>query len=316
MIVIVSVAYDVGVFYDEISETSIGGWSAIAAAAGLLAGAYAHRLAWQGSTARDTILGVASGIAAALGALGFGVLTETTTGLGLGLLVAAAAYVGLAANVFRREGFPECVDDPVGLRTAPAGRRGVGARRRLDLARDRDRRDGACDRRAGRTCRRIAALAGGILARTGHVNDRRPRSGSAVGDGGRAVTKPRAGVRRVRSERFRARSTSVARAGLARASHAALGSRDRSRAHERAGTPRGLGVHGRRSRAYRRSSCLSRPAAARGTALGCRRDLRRMVTVVSLAFFTPPSHVFTASESPAEALWVLVGCVLALVSLR
>ena len=105
VIVIVSVAYDVAVFYDDTSGTSIGGWSAIAAAAGLLAGAYAHRLAWPGSTARDTILGVAAGVAAGLGVLGVGVLVETTTAFGIGLLLGAVVYAGLAANIFRREGF-------------------------------------------------------------------------------------------------------------------------------------------------------------------------------------------------------------------
>jgi uncharacterized membrane protein len=37
-----------------------------------------------------------------------------------------------------------------------------------------------------------------------------------------------------------------------------------------------------------------------------------LTTCATIANFTPPSHFFTASESPAEGLWVLLGCLVGL----
>ena len=104
---VAALGYDVPEFYDDVTETSIGGWSAIAAAAGLLAGAYAHRVLWLPDRLRDAVAGAAFAIAAATGALGVGFVTEERALAGWGLLVVAAVYVGLAGGVFRRPGFRE-----------------------------------------------------------------------------------------------------------------------------------------------------------------------------------------------------------------
>src|SRR3970282_668419 len=37
-------------------------------------------------------------------------------------------------------------------------------------------------------------------------------------------------------------------------------------------------------------------------------------TLATIASFTPPSHFFNASASPAAGIWVLAGCILALVA--
>jgi Predicted membrane protein (DUF2339) len=312
VIVIVSVAYDIGVFYDEISETSIGGWSAIAAAAGLLAGAYAHRLAWQGSTARDTILGVASGIAAALGALGFGVLTETTMGLGLGLLVAAAAYVCLAANVFRREGFRNVstILWALGLLLL------VGAESALVV-------DSIWRAIV------IAATALAIGALGGRVAESRLwLAGSSLALATSTIV-VLVQVQPWLTEGELTRSLALASAacavsvfGLAALRWREPGWREPVTLLWGAGIVLVLTCE-RVLLGDWESTVVA--AALTGAAVAClARPLREerlwaagaifvaWCTVVSIAFFTPPSHVFTASESPAEALWVLVGCVLAL----
>jgi hypothetical protein len=100
--------YDV----DELAgdgDRSIGGWSMILAAAGLLGGGFALRVLHP--TPRR--LGIVSGIAAtvALGWSSFGVAVlvpqngeyePSATWVGVGLLVAALLYLGLAGSVFGR----------------------------------------------------------------------------------------------------------------------------------------------------------------------------------------------------------------------
>jgi hypothetical protein len=92
-------------FVFDVDELEVGGWSAIAAAAGLLAGSYAHRFHSSGSPTRDAVCGVAATIAAIAGAVAVAEVTESDTAGGLGLLAAAGVYVVLAAGVFRRPGF-------------------------------------------------------------------------------------------------------------------------------------------------------------------------------------------------------------------
>jgi uncharacterized membrane protein len=95
------VVVGVAVVFD-IPEVSHGGWAALAAAAGLLGGAYGHRVPHPASRARDVVAGVAAGIAALTATIGIDEITGTRIGDGLGLLTAAAVYVALAATIFRR----------------------------------------------------------------------------------------------------------------------------------------------------------------------------------------------------------------------
>jgi hypothetical protein len=106
-VLVAALGYDMPEFYEDVTETSVGGWSAIAAAGGLLGGAYAHRVLWLPDRVRDAVAGAAFAIAAATGALGIGFVAEERAPAGLGLLTAAAVYGALAAGVFRRPGFRE-----------------------------------------------------------------------------------------------------------------------------------------------------------------------------------------------------------------
>jgi uncharacterized membrane protein len=99
--------YDVPEFYDDAAGTSVGGWSALAVAAAILAGAYAHRVRWQADRVRDVVAGIAVAIAAASAAAGVGLVTTDRAPGGVGLLLIAAVYTALAAGVFRRPGFRE-----------------------------------------------------------------------------------------------------------------------------------------------------------------------------------------------------------------
>jgi uncharacterized membrane protein len=103
VVLVVALTYDVGHFYDDETGLSTGGWAALAAAAGLLAGAYAHRVARSGTPVRDAVFGVAAGVAAVVAALGIGFVTADARPGGLGLLAVAVVYGALAAAFFTRE---------------------------------------------------------------------------------------------------------------------------------------------------------------------------------------------------------------------
>ena len=103
-----ALVFDVGTFDDgglDLTIASVGGWSVIAAAAGLLIGSYAHRLASASTSGRDALLGIAAGLAAATVAFGISVVSDGRTALGIGLLAASALYLGLAGAVFSRAPF-------------------------------------------------------------------------------------------------------------------------------------------------------------------------------------------------------------------
>jgi len=102
VVLVVGLVYDVGHFYDDATGLSSGGWAVVATAAGLLWGAYAHRLAWPETPVRDAVFGVAAGVAAVAAALGIGFVTEDASAGGLGLLAVALVYGGLAAAIFTR----------------------------------------------------------------------------------------------------------------------------------------------------------------------------------------------------------------------
>ncbi len=83
---------------------AIGGWSVIAAAAGLLGGTYALHVFQPEREEWDVVSGIAAGGGIVAAWIGLIDLTDGNDARGIGLLVLAAVYVGLAAYVFRREG--------------------------------------------------------------------------------------------------------------------------------------------------------------------------------------------------------------------
>jgi uncharacterized membrane protein len=88
-----------------LGETSPGGWSVLAAAAGLLGGAYAYRLLDPERRYADVVHGAAAVVAGVSAWLAVAELTDTEWIAGLGYLAAAFVYGGLAAWVFARQGF-------------------------------------------------------------------------------------------------------------------------------------------------------------------------------------------------------------------
>ena len=85
--------------------TTSGGWSVLAAAAGLLGGAYAYRLLDPERPHADVMHGAAAFVAAVSAWIGFAQLTHTEWIGGLGYLAAALVYGALAAAIFARAGF-------------------------------------------------------------------------------------------------------------------------------------------------------------------------------------------------------------------
>ncbi len=86
-------------------DTSTGGWSVLAAAAGILGGAYAYRLLDAGRQYADVVHGAAGVVAAVSAWIAVAELTEKEWIGGLGYLAAALTYAALAAAVFTRPGF-------------------------------------------------------------------------------------------------------------------------------------------------------------------------------------------------------------------
>ncbi|HLG08340.1 MAG TPA: DUF2339 domain-containing protein [Gaiellaceae bacterium] len=97
-----SAGFDVSSFEDgELAATSIGGWSVLAASAGVLGGAYALRLTQPDRRELDVVCGISAGIAFWAGLLGVGLVAVSETREGVGFLAVTLAYGALAAGVFR-----------------------------------------------------------------------------------------------------------------------------------------------------------------------------------------------------------------------
>jgi hypothetical protein len=86
-------------------ETFWGGWSVLAAAAGLLAGAYAHRVLDPQRRAADVLHGAAAVIAAGSAAVAVPYVAESQRAGGVGMLAIALVYGALASAIFTRPGF-------------------------------------------------------------------------------------------------------------------------------------------------------------------------------------------------------------------
>lgn len=104
VVLVEALAFDVFAFDEgEFAVTSIGGWSVLGASAGMLGGAYALRVSQPTRRVLDVVCGLCAGIAFWAGLLGVGLVAVSGTREGIGFLAVTAAYLGLAAGVFRAE---------------------------------------------------------------------------------------------------------------------------------------------------------------------------------------------------------------------
>jgi len=98
-----ALAYDGPTF--EVGDASTGGWSIVAASAGITAGSYVLRVLQPERRVLDAVCGAAIGLAFLTGAaIGVVWLDPDRTPIGLGWLVVACMHAALAAGVFRRPG--------------------------------------------------------------------------------------------------------------------------------------------------------------------------------------------------------------------
>jgi uncharacterized membrane protein len=96
-----ALAYDGETF--QIGNESTGGWSILAASAGVLTGSYALRVLQPERRGLDLLCGIPIALAFATSCFGVVWLDSDRTVYGLGWLGIAAAYATLSAAVFRRE---------------------------------------------------------------------------------------------------------------------------------------------------------------------------------------------------------------------
>jgi uncharacterized membrane protein len=306
---------EVDVLSEELQHTttSTAGWSVVAAAAGLLGGAYAHRLASEDTPGGDALLGIAAGLAAASCAFGISVVTDTDTALGFGLLVVAGVYVGLAGGVFLQPSFRDVstvlwslglilligaehflITDSVALAVALSAIALMVGAMSLPLAETR------------------LWLAGGSLAlvtsvvvlavqvqpwREEEVERRLAFAlvACVVADFGLAAL-------RFRAARWRDLVTVLWASGVV-----ALLAMERVLLGGWQETALVVALTGGAI------AFLAKPLdEPRLWLASC--TIASVATVATIASFTPPSHFFNASPSPATGLWVLAGCIVALVA--
>ena len=304
-------AFDVGEFSDVANDLSRGGWSVLAASAGVLGGAYAHRLEHRERAGRDWLLGVAAGLAAASAFLGVGLLTDSHWLGGLGLLLVALVYGALSAAVFS--------DDD--SRNASTILWSFGLL--FLVAAESVLVTDSVWRAAGLAA---TAIVVGALAR--------PLAESRLWlAGGSLVVVTSAAVVLALAQPWVAEGEAELRAAIASAACAAaafglaaLVWRDERRRDLRTvvwavGLVTLLATERVALDDWRATAFL---VAVTGGALALfARPLGEyrlwvagaivvgVTTLATFALVTPPSHFFVASASPASALWVLVGCIAA-----
>jgi len=312
VVLVVALGYDLPEFYVDATETSSGGWAALAAAAGLLGGAYAHRLPWSGDRIRDVVAGIAFAVAAAAAALGVGFVSETRAPAGIGLLLEAGAYAGLAAWVFRRPGLRDVATTLWSLALVAL----IGAEALLVT-------DSAwLAAVVAATAVAVAALAsplreerlwlaGGALAvaTTGIVLlvqvqpwleaaelSRRLAIATAAG----TLSTFAVAALRWAEVRWRDLVTVLWAAGIL-----ALLATERVLLGDVRATAIAFALTGGALALLAHPLREERVWTAGATVVG-------ITLVVTLVEWTPPSHLFVASEAPGDGLWVLVACLLGL----
>jgi uncharacterized membrane protein len=299
----------------DIDELSPGGWSVVAAAAGLLGGAYAHRLLGPESSARDAVCGVAASLAALSGAFAIGDLADTDRAAGLGFLVEAALYALLAAGVFRHSrlrdvsttlwsialfllvaGESFLVADSVWRTvTIAATALGVGllghplGEPRLWLA--------------GGALALVTSAAVALVQVQPWLDEADVSKRDAIATAACALAALGLAADRFRESRWRDLVTVLWAGGilLSLGTERVLLGGWQETAFVVALTGAGI-------------AALARPLREPRVWFGA-AAIVAFTTLATLASFTPPSHFFSASDSPGEALWVLLGCLLGLLVL-
>jgi uncharacterized membrane protein len=315
VVLVEAFAFDLETFAaeSEVLAASVGGWSVLAASAGLLLGGYVHRLSYASTPERDAVFGVAAGVAAATGAFAIAVVFQSSTTRGLGLLAGSIVYVALAALVFRRAAFRDVATILWALGLAGV----VGAE--LFLVTDPVARAVAL----GATALVVGALslplaeirlwlAGSVLGLVttavvvfGHVRPWRDENELdgvfAVGLAACVVALVGLAALRFREPRWRDLVTVLWAAGivaLVSAERVVLGGWEQ--------TVFAVALTGA-------ALALSAKPLAEERVWIAALGLVGTSGLATIASFTPPSHFFTASEKPAAGLWVLAGCLVALV---
>jgi uncharacterized membrane protein len=308
-------AFDAPEFYDDLLETSTGGWSALAAAAALLAGAYAYRVLDPKQQHADVVLGVAAAVAAGSTWASIALLTQTERILGLGYLAAAAAFGALAAGVFAREGFrnastilwalglPFLIGAEAILVTDPVARTVVIAATALAL--------GVLARLVDEV--RLWLAGGAVVLLTSAVSllvlvqpwldEGQLELRLAIASGACAFAAFGLAALVWRDGDLRDFSTILWSAGIV-----AVLATERVLMDDLRWTAFVVALTGAVLAALARPLGESRLWLAGGVVAG-------MTTAVVVIGLTPPSHLFEASASPGAALWVLAACIVALIAL-
>ena len=293
-------------------DGSSGGWSILAASAGLLGGAYALRVLQRERRMLDLVCGVAVGVAFAAALGGVYWLDSDEVPVGIGWLCVAAVYAGLSAGVFGRAHMRDfsttlwalallallgaevvLIDDDVALAVVVAATAlAVGTLATLL-----------------RESRFWVAGAGLIVLTTvvALVVEVQPwRDGDelelrlAFASGACALAALGLAALRWSDRRWRDPTTVVWVDGLVAllaTEHVLLG--------DWRATAFFVALTGAAVALLARPLDESRLWLAGAVVAG-------VTTVATVVALTPPSHFFNASESPAASLWVLLGCVFAL----
>ena len=287
----------------------------LAASAALLLGAYAHRVLEPGRRAQDWLFGSVAVVVSVSATSGIALLTPDGGRLaGLGLFLVAASYVALAAGVFSREGFRNAatvlwslglvvlvgaeallIDQDIALVVAVAGT-ALGC-----AALARPLREMRLWLAGGALALVTTAVA--LLAQVQPWLDEGEIARSvAISSGACAVAL--IGIAALvwgREERWRDLATVAWAAGVVSvlATERVLLDDWRATAVAFALTGAALGLVAQPLRESRLWSA------------GC--VIAGATTVIVIGLLTPPSHLLAASAGPADGLWVLLGCLVALV---
>ena len=314
-VVLVEAWVDGARFVDDLTSFSIGGWSVLAASAALLLGAYAHRVLEPGRRAQDWLFGSVAVVVSVSATSGIALLTPDGGRLaGLGLFLVAASYVALAAGVFSREGFRNAatvlwslglvvlvgaesllIDQDIALVVAVAGTAlGCAA-----LARPlREMRLWL----AGGALALVTTTAALLAQVQPWLDEGEIARSVAISSGACAVAL--IGIAALvwgREGRWRDLATVSWAAGVVSvlATERVLLDDWRATAVAFALTGAALGLVAQPLRESRLWSA------------GC--VIAGATTVIVIGLLTPPSHLLVASGGPADGLWVLLGCLVALV---
>jgi uncharacterized membrane protein len=299
----------------DLDDISVGGWAVITSSAALLVGAYAHRLLVPSSKSRDLLCGAAAVIAAFAGSIGIGDVAETDAANGLGLLLACAVFVPLAAGVFRRDGFRDVSTTLWSLGLVLL----VGAESFLVTdAVSRSVVIAATALAVGALGSPLAEmrlwLAGDALALTTSaivglvqvqpwLDQSELQRKEALALGACAIGGIGLAAVRFREERWRDLVTLLCLAGIA-----SLLATERVLVGDWQATAFTIALTGAGVAALAQPLRESRLWSGGAVIVGA-------TTYATIATFTPPSHLFTASVQPASGVWVLLACLVAIVVL-